>query len=92
MNKLLILPFLAFAALPAAMPAQAASIGTSTPFCTGGDSITDDADMIALKLQGDGVNVSNVEEWNGCVRAYVTRNDGSQAMVYFDPDTLQQIS
>jgi hypothetical protein len=91
MNKLLILPFLALSGIaPAVLPAQAADT-SSVPYCTGGESIADDADMIALKLQGNGVKAGGVEEWNGCVRAYITDANGHEAMAYFDPVTLQRV-
>ncbi|MET3927549.1 hypothetical protein [Devosia sp. 2618] len=50
------------------------------------------ADSIVTQLRQQGVNVSSVEEWNGLVRAFVTRDDGTQTMQFFTPGTLQPVS
>jgi hypothetical protein len=89
MKKLLIAPLIALAGIaPATLPALAQQ---SVPYCTGGENISQDAEQIELQLRGNGHDVTNVEEWNGCIRAYVTDNDGDEHMVFFDPETLQQI-
>lgn len=92
MKKLLILPLVAvLGTIPAVLPAQAASSRTDVPYCTGGDEIGQDADMIQLKLRANGVAATSVEEWNGCVRAFVQTGDGHEAMYLFDPETLQPL-
>jgi len=59
-----------------------------------GDSkdINDNTDPIADELSARGYNVSGVEEWGGCIRAYVTDAHGHTSMKLFDPDTLQPIN
>lgn len=41
-------------------------------------------------LRSMGVDAVSVEDWNGCIRAYV-RTNGGQTMQYFDPDTFQRL-
>lgn len=48
-------------------------------------------DYTLLRLHEKGINATSVEEWNGLVRAYVTKDDGSQAMQLFDADTLAPV-
>jgi hypothetical protein len=50
------------------------------------------ADTVLVRLQQDGVPATSVEEWGGLVRAYVVQPDGSQAMLFFTPDTLLPVS
>ena len=60
-------------------------------YCDTGVSIKDNETTIAQALAGKGVSVSGIEEWNGCVRAYVTNADGSTSMAFYDPLSLQQV-
>jgi hypothetical protein len=48
-------------------------------------------DTIAMRLRREGYNVSSVEPWGGCVRAFVTMPDGSTKNQFFDPDTLEPV-
>jgi sugar/nucleoside kinase (ribokinase family) len=48
------------------------------------------ADQIAQQLRSQGINTDRVEDWNGCIRAYVTE-DGHTSMQYFDPNTYQRL-
>lgn len=92
MNKLLVAPLLALAAIvPAVLPAQAQTSNQSVPFCTGGEDISADADLYAMKLRANGIDASSVDEWNGCLRAYVTTASGERQMMLFDPDTLAPV-
>ena len=50
------------------------------------------ADSVLVQLRRQGVNVSDVENWSGLIRAYVTLEDGSQTMQFFTPGSLQQVS
>lgn len=50
------------------------------------------ADTILIRLQQSGVPATSVEEWGGLVRAFVTQPDGSQAMQFFAPDSLEPVS
>ena len=57
-----------------------------------GDAIDSNAAAILASLQQKGVKALDVTDWGGCVRADVIRKDGSTAMEFFDPDTLQRLS
>jgi len=57
-----------------------------------GDAIDSDAGAILASLQQKGVKALDVTDWGGCVRADVIRKDGSTAMEFFDPDTLERLS
>lgn len=56
------------------------------------NAIDSDAPAILASLKQKGVNAQDVSDWGGCVRADVIRKDGSTAMEFFDPDTLQQLN
>lgn len=73
------------------MPAQAAT-GAEDVSCDAGYSISDNAASIEQRLEAKGVAVSGVEDWSGCVRAYVTKADGSTGMVILDPIYLTPVS
>lgn len=92
MNKL-ILTAVAALGLVAAVPAYANAPAktASVPACSADVNITDNTDTIAANLASKGVKVQSVDEWNGCVRAFVTRADGTIGMQFYDPDTLAQL-
>lgn len=48
-------------------------------------------DYTLLRLHEKGINATSIEEWNGQVRAFVTQEDGTQAMQIFDADTLTPV-
>jgi len=48
-------------------------------------------DYTLVRLHEKGIKATSVEEWNGRVRAFVTQEDGSQAMQLFDADTLAPV-
>ena len=50
------------------------------------------AGSIATLLRQQGYNVSSVEPWGGCVRAFITQPGGGTKFQYFDPDTLQPLN
>ena len=50
------------------------------------------ADSIVSQLRQNGVNVSEVEDWSGLIRAYVTLEDGTQTMQFFEPGSLEQVT
>jgi hypothetical protein len=95
MHKLLIAALISgtgFAgiALAAATPAAAASTGT---FCDGNYADIDaNKSEITQRLSEEGIKATSIEEWNGCVRAFVENANGTQTMVLLDPDTLQPIN
>ncbi|MBI4922327.1 MAG: hypothetical protein HY834_11300 [Devosia nanyangense] len=77
-----------------AAPAFAAVPTTSvTPFCSGGSNpdITENPDCYAALPKEQGINVSQIVDWGGCVQAMVTDSTGRISIMYFDPDTLRQI-
>jgi Peptidase propeptide and YPEB domain len=96
MNKLILAGlFVAtgFAGLAAAAPASAAPFSGSVPSCSSSTDINQNVDQIRLQLRGAGYDVNQVEEWNGCVRAYVENANGAgEHTAYFDPDTLELIT
>lgn len=47
---------------------------------------------IVAELQQRGINASNVEDWSGLIRAYVTLEDGTQVMQFYTPGSLQQVA
>lgn len=48
-------------------------------------------DYTLLRLHEKGINATSVEDWNGLVRAFVTKEDGTQAMQLFDADSLAPV-
>ncbi|GGF32783.1 hypothetical protein GCM10011321_25020 [Youhaiella tibetensis] len=82
-----------------ALPAQAATTPVKAAddmaacYNTGNSKdINDDTEAIAARLGEHGYNVSGVEEWGSCIRAYVTDSHGRTSMELFDPDTLKPIN
>ena len=73
-----------------AVPAQAQSASVAQCDSTG-DSISDNETTISMQLEQQGYNVTGIDEWNNCVRAYVVKADGSTGMAFFDPSTLQPV-
>ncbi len=50
------------------------------------------AESVLARLQAQGVAATDVEEWGGLVRAYVTLEDGRQVMQFFAPDSLNRVN
>ncbi|KRA96476.1 hypothetical protein ASD83_15280 [Devosia sp. Root685] len=48
-------------------------------------------DYTLLRLKEKGINATSVEDWNGLVRAFVIKEDGTQAMQLFDADSLAPV-
>lgn len=71
------------------LPAQAAAAGIN---CDVGASIAGSEDMIESELTAQGYDVSGVEEWNNCVRAFVVNSDGTSGMAFFEPGSLKLIA
>ena len=44
------------------------------------------------ELQSRGVNATSVEDWNGCIRAYVRQPSGGEIMEYYDPNTFEKLN
>lgn len=49
-------------------------------------------DSIESQLRQKGINVSDVEDWSGLIRAYVTLEDGTQTMQFFKAGSLEQVT
>jgi hypothetical protein len=49
-------------------------------------------DNLISRLHDKGINASRVEQWGPLVRAFVPREDGTQAMQLFTPDYLQPVT
>ncbi len=46
-------------------------------------------DLMALRQLG--VDATRVERWNGCLRAFVRKENGHEAMEFYDPSTLERV-
>jgi hypothetical protein len=93
--------------LPLGLLLAMAGPALSAPFCTDdragasvtfgnhgfhrGDSETDLNAQDLTELQRRGVPATSVERWNGCIRAFVTKPDGTQGMEFFDPNTMRPV-
>lgn len=78
----------------AALPAQANTLAANTVSPTSCDatySVRHHEFAIEQGLKREGYNISGVNDWNGCVQAFITRADGSQGMAFFDPVTLKPV-
>jgi hypothetical protein len=86
---------LSLVAFPAAsftgLSAQARPIACSLSSNNTVDQINDDPGHLIAALNAKGIKVGSIENFGGCIRAYVTDANGVQVMAYFDPDTLQRI-
>ena len=83
-----------------ALVATAAFAGAAAPAFAdysafGDDSSTEmrefTANSIVAELNQRGINATDVEDWSGLIRAYVTLEDGTQVMQFFTPGSLQQV-
>jgi len=43
------------------------------------------------ELQSRGVDATSVEDWNGCIRAFVRQPSGGEIMEYYDPNTFERL-
>ncbi|MFK4810566.1 PepSY domain-containing protein [Devosia neptuniae] len=78
----------------AALPAQANTLSANTVSpvsCDTSYSVRHHEFGIEQGLKREGYNVSSVNDWNGCVQAFITKTDGSQTMAFFDPLTLKPV-
>lgn len=94
MNRKLFLVF-ALLALPATSfigaGAQAAPIHCSASNNTSVDPINDDPGRFIAGLSAKGIQVGGIEDFGGCIRAYITDANGNQVMAYYDPNTLERL-
>lgn len=49
-------------------------------------------DVVLASLKARGISATDLEEWNGKIRATVTAADGSSSFQYFDLDTLRPLA
>ncbi len=84
----------ALGALVLAMAAAPAFANTDAVFGSSNDvdSLNFAKQSIEQRLEHRGLNVTNVDEWGGYVRADIQLADGSQATQYFQPGSLQPVS
>lgn len=94
---------LIFAALTASLagPTLAASVpycpqphpGLVISFHIGSPMTESEENAVYLRLlKKQGVKVSLVRRWNGCIQAFVRDADGhGEHLEYYDPDTLERI-
>jgi hypothetical protein len=85
------LSLVAFPAASFGLPAQARPMACSLSSNNTVDQINDNPGHLVAALSAKGIKVGAIENFGGCIRAYVTDANGVQAMAYFDPDTLQRI-
>lgn len=50
------------------------------------------AASIVSELQQKGINATSVEDWSGLIRAFVTLEDGTQAMQLYTPGSLELVT
>ncbi|HEV7717741.1 MAG TPA: hypothetical protein VGO70_02070 [Arsenicitalea sp.] len=55
------------------------------------NAMNDGADHLIAALRAKGINVGGIEDFGGCIRAYITDANGVQVMAYFDPSTLERL-
>jgi len=80
-----------------ALATAAALVGVSVPAMadTNGDGTDNyrwDAQIAQIELRQQGVNATDVDDWNGLWRAFVIDENGSQSMQFFDKTTLAPVA
>jgi hypothetical protein len=55
------------------------------------NGMNDGADHLIAALRAKGINVGGIEDFGGCIRAYITDENGVQLMAYYDPSTLERL-
>lgn len=89
MNKLAISSLAALVAVAGlSAPVLAASLSSDT------NSFDDNfnEELVLQQLKSQGIQATDLSDWNGVIRATVTLSDGSSTFQYFDIDTLQPVS
>jgi hypothetical protein len=44
-----------------------------------------------MQLRQMGVDATRVEQWGGCIRAFVRKPGGGEEMQFFHPDTFERV-
>lgn len=84
--------------MTAGLPALAASTATCQETKTldsNGNPISTiyaEKTSIMAGLRARGVDVVDIDDWGGCVKATVKQPDGSTVTQYFDPDSLAPLT
>jgi hypothetical protein len=73
-----------------ALIAAASVAGAAVPAFADYDvSNSVEENQVINRLAAQGINASEVENWGQLIRAFVTLEDGTTVMQFFDADTLQ---
>ncbi len=100
MNKLILLGAASLLSLGIGAVSTTASSAASIASCqenldshvaTGTDAVDANAASILAGLHAKGINATDVTDWAGCAQVDVVRPNGSTAMEFFDPSTLQRL-
>jgi hypothetical protein len=93
-------------ALALGLLALTPAVTLAAPFCTDdapgvhfsmGFSIggkyteTERNDFDMMQLRQLGVDVTRVERWNGCIRAFVRKPTGGEEMQFFQPNSYERV-
>jgi hypothetical protein len=89
MNKLAISTLAALVAV-AGLTAPALALSSLTTESSSNDNFNEDIVLQQLKQQG--INASDLSDWNGVIRATVTFEDGTSTFQYFEIGTLRPVS
>jgi hypothetical protein len=84
-KSLIALAIVAAAAVPAFAGTDAIFNSSTT------DQLAYSKAVVINELQNKGVNAQDVDSWGQYIRAEVKLADGTQAVRFFAPDTLQQV-
>jgi len=84
-----------------------AVVASAAPFCTGDDAPgfevstgfsfggkfteTERNEFDMMHLRQMGVDVTRVERWNGCIRAFVRKPEGGEEMQFFEPGSYERV-
>jgi hypothetical protein len=89
MNKLAISTLAALVAV-AGLAAPALAFSSLTEESSSNDNFNED--IVLRQLQDRGLEVTELSDWNGVIRASVKLDDGRTTFQYFDIATLQPVS
>ncbi|WP_332687976.1 hypothetical protein [Devosia sp.] len=85
-------------ALGLALSALLATPTLAAPICSGTFGLSrelyseaDINDYNYSMLRSKGVDVTRVEIWGGCIRAFVIQADGSEQMEFYEPTNFRRV-
>lgn len=71
----------------------ASTTGVSASTCDAGPGyVSENSSRILSLLKEKGVNANMVNQWGGCVQAFVTNTSGAQSIELFTPYTLWHVT